>query len=120
MTIRPFIMALLLSLLGSLCAEAAPPEGKEGCDSCRQNRCRPYGDWCRTGPRGGYGARRPVKSADDARALLREYLADDSLVVAGIVERPMVFIATVTDAGGNVVDRLVIHKRGGRIRSIFP
>jgi len=112
-------MLIMTGTLLPVGAGAAPPAGGEGCDSCRQNRCRPYGDYCRTGPRGGYGARRPVTSADEARALLADYFSGEEVTIGEIVERPMVFIATITDRRGALVDRVVIHKRGGRIRSIL-
>lgn len=78
----------------------------------------PYGGYCR-GPRGGwYGARRAVKTADDAKKILKEFFGKDA-VIANVMERETFFIADVKDKSGKLVDVVIVHKRNGRIRSIF-
>ncbi len=78
----------------------------------------PYGGYCR-GPRGGsYGARRAVKTADDAKKILKEFFGKDA-VIENIAEREMFFIADIKDKSGKLVDVVIVHKRNGRIRSIY-
>ncbi len=79
---------------------------------------RPYGDYCR-GRWGRYGAKEPVKTVQDARKRLEEYYADDDLVVGKITEHDLNFEAKIENKNGEFVDRVVIDKRSGRIRSMY-
>jgi hypothetical protein len=79
-----------------------------------------YGGYCEKRGEGCYGARRPVNSADEARALLVEYYADQKGVVIGrIVEKRWGFEAEIRDRDDVVRDRVVVHRRSGWIRSMF-
>ncbi len=79
---------------------------------------RPYGDYCR-GRWGRYGAKDPVNGAQDARKRLEEYYADDDVVVGKITEHELNFEAKIENRNGEFVDRVVIDKRSGRIRSMY-
>ena len=86
-----------------------------GCGWCER---RPYGS-TPPGGRGRYGARDPVKSADEARRRLEAYYDGDDLVVGKVSERPLYFEASIKHKDGRLVDRVIVDKRSGRIRSIL-
>jgi len=75
--------------------------------------------WC--GKRKGdwYGARRPVTSITDAREQLVKYFSGQQMAVTAVAEKPWRFEADVLDTRGRVVDRVMIDKRSGRVRSIY-
>lgn len=90
------------------------------CKSAGEGQCPPEKrGWC--GKRKGdwYGVRRPVSSVNDARELFVKYFSDQKLVVGEVSEKPWRFEADLLDAGGTFVDRVMIDKRSGRIRSIY-
>lgn len=87
----------------------------------RLERCQPtYGEYC-CGYRGGwYGAKRTVRTAEEARdILIRFFTPYSNLKIGAINERPSFFEAEIIDRSGEVVDHLIIDKRTGRIRSIY-
>lgn len=83
--------------------------------TCRpemRGRCgKRRGDW--------YGARRPVTGAPEARKLLLHYFAGQEYAVSEVTERRWGFKADLIDKDGTVVDRVMIDKRSGRIRSLY-
>ena len=102
-----------------VCALAVPAvaRGEPGC-GCGWCERRPYGS-TPPGGRGRYGARDPVKSADEARRRLEAYYDGDDLVVGKVSERPLYFEASIKHKDGRLVDRVIVDKRSGRIRSIL-
>lgn len=81
----------------------------------------PYGRYCPGHRWGPYGARRAVKTADEARQAIEKYFADSGrkFQVRKIEERRWFYLAEITDTDGKLVDQLIIDKRSGRIRSIY-
>jgi hypothetical protein len=110
-------LTFALALAGSLCLPLIA-QAQQGCGRGRCER-RPYGDYCRGGRWGRYGARDPVKTAEEARKRLEAYYADEDVEIGRITERELHFEAEVKDKGGDVVDRVIVDKRSGRIRSIY-
>jgi len=84
---------------------------------CREQR--PYGGYCRGPQSGWYGARNPVKTAEDARNLLQRYYEGENMVIDKIRERELYFEADIKDKKDNLLDRVIVDKRTGRIRSIY-
>jgi len=79
----------------------------------------PYGGYCE-GPRWGwYGARTPVTTMENARKHLEKYFEGKDVVIGTISEQGMFFKADIKDHNGTLIDRVIIHKRSGRIRSIY-
>ncbi len=82
----------------------------------------PYGSFC-PGPRWGrpYGAPRPVSTADDAKQVIQTFFASrgQQITVGKMDERNWYFQAEVLDAKGEVIDRVIVDKRTGRLRSIY-
>lgn len=114
-TTRVATIALLMGLFGaSLAPSAALAEG-----GCGWRDRRPYGDYCDGSRWGRYGANDPVKTAKDARERLKQFFEDDDVVVGAITERARYFEAEIQDSDGEIVDRVIIDKRTGRIRSIL-
>jgi hypothetical protein len=60
-----------------------------------------------------------VKSAEDARKRLEEFYADEDVVIGKVTERELHFEAEVKDKDGDLVDRVIVDRRSGRIRSIY-
>jgi hypothetical protein len=68
--------------------------------------------------RGKYGERRNVISEDEARMIMREYFPKD-YKIGKLKNKEFYFEADVTDKHGRVIDRVIIDKRSGRIRSVY-
>lgn len=80
---------------------------------------RPYGWYC-PGPGGGwYGAKKSIRTADEARKILQEYFKSDAVVIGDIKERRWFFEADIKDKNNNIVDIVIVDKRTGRIRSTY-
>jgi hypothetical protein len=81
----------------------------------------PYGQFC-PGMRGDpYGARRPVRSTDEAKQILGQYFESTGkkVGIGAIEERRWFFIVELLDLEGTLIDKAIIDKRTGRIRSIY-
>ena len=74
----------------------------------------PYGE-----SRGGYGERRAVSSVQEARRMIKEYFARRDVKIGDIRERELFFEAEIRDRRGAFVDKVIIDKRTGRIRSTY-
>ncbi len=75
----------------------------------------PYGS-----SRGGtYGEKRQVGTKDDARKLLREYFSNRDVTIGEIREKQYYFEADIMDMSGKLIDKVIVDKRTGRIRSIY-
>lgn len=103
-------------------AKAAEGDCAKGNEWCRGNGsgCRPdqqrscgkrKGDW--------YGAKREVRSVDDARALFDAHFSGQNVTVSDIIEKKWCYQADVKNRSGSVIDRVMVDKRFGRIRSIY-
>jgi hypothetical protein len=135
--VRTFILLLTLLLAGVVSpATGSAAPGNKGCNSpgrgcgmpgCDQpgHRCttpgerRPYGDYGCNQESGWYGARREIATEQQARAVLHNYFAKRNLVIGTLKELPMFFEAEIFNSSGKVVDKVIVHKRSGRIRSIY-
>jgi hypothetical protein len=79
----------------------------------------PYGGYCQGPGWGRYGARQQIRTAQDARAYLTKFFEDQDVVIGSITERGRFFAADILDKDKNIVDRVIIDKRTGRIRSLY-
>jgi hypothetical protein len=113
--------AVATSLAIALSGEFFVPSiarAERGC-GCGWGERRPYGCPARGEGWGRYGAKDPVKSAEEARKRLEVFYDDENLVVGKPVERPLYFEASIKHKDGRLVDRVIVDKRSGRIRSIL-
>jgi len=81
----------------------------------------PYGHYCPGMQWGPYGVRKPVETADQAKQVIDLYLAGNSqeLKVGKIAEKNWYFEAEILDRNKTVIDKVIVDKRSGRIRSIY-
>ncbi|OGT99091.1 MAG: hypothetical protein A2079_07955 [Geobacteraceae bacterium GWC2_48_7] len=84
---------------------------------CLENKAK-YG-WCGKQRGDRYGARRPVETVQEAQRLLVSFFSDTDLTVTDLIEKKWCYHANMVDKNGATVDRVIIDKRSGRIRSIF-
>lgn len=81
----------------------------------------PYGQFC-PGMRGDpYGARRPVRTTEEAKQALEQYFegTGKKIGIGNIEERRWFFIAELLNPEGALIDKAIIDKRTSRIRSIY-
>lgn len=99
---------------GKMDCDAGPAwcNSEEGaCSSEMRGRCgKRRGDW--------YGARQPVVDAADARRLFLNYFTGREYSVSEVSEKKWGYRADILDRNGKVIDRVMIDKRSGRIRSL--
>lgn len=80
----------------------------------RQSGTYPYGE-----SRGGYGERKKVSSVQEARRTIKEYFVGRDVKISDVRERELFFEADVRDRRGALVDKVIVDKRTGRIRSTY-
>ncbi len=115
-----FLFLLLVSLSIIMTPLVSEAQG-QGYGAGRY-RGGPYGETC-PGPRGGgpYGARKAVTSADQAKQVIEAYFSASGRAVGTgtIEERRWFFMAEILDTDGTTIDKVIVDKRTGRIRSIY-
>ena len=81
----------------------------------------PYGHYCPGMKWGPYGVRNPVTTAEQAKQVIDLYLAGtgQELTVGNIIEKNWYFEAEILGPNKTVVDKVIVDKRSGRIRSIY-
>jgi hypothetical protein len=97
--------------LGRICREAAffgPSYAYAGDEG-------PYG-----GSQGGtYGEKQQVTTKEEAKKLLMDYFSKKDVTIGEIREKQYYFEADILDGKGKVIDKVIVDKRTGRIRSIY-
>ncbi len=117
-------MILVIAFLAMMSASAesyAQPWWGRGGGGPDSYEGMPYGRYCPGHRWGPYGARRVVKTADEAKEAMEKYFSGSgkTVQVGKVEERRRYFEAEITDSEGKPIDRLIIDKRSGRIRSIY-
>jgi hypothetical protein len=109
---KKLILAFLFLILTTYASDAwAMHHGMKG--------MHPYGGYCRGMKWGWYGERKTVRSVEEVRALLEEFLKDTDLLVGEIRDRDTYYEADLLDAEGIVADEVIVDKRTCRIRSKY-
>ena len=100
----------------ALKAQPVPPPGCPG-----WYEGAPYGRHCPGMGRGPYGARRVIKTPDEAKQAIEQYFSGSkqAIQVGKVEEKRWFFKADILDPGGTLIDILIIDRRTGRIRSIY-
>jgi len=79
----------------------------------------PYGGYKKGAAETGYGEKRPVTTIEEARKALTEYFAKKDVKIGEIKEKKLFFEAEIRDKNNNLVDKVIVDKRTGRIRSTY-
>jgi hypothetical protein len=119
MLVRILVLIMLAVVLISLPAVSSAQPWRHGMHD-RYER-PPYGQFC-PGTRGDpYGARRPVRTTEEAKQALEQYFegTGKKIGIGNIEERRWFFIAELLDPQGALIDKAIIDKRTSRIRSIY-
>ncbi len=68
---------------------------------------------------GDYGEKQTITTSAEARKALKKYFADKDLIIGEVVEKEFYFEADIMDRKKAVIDKVIVDKRTGRIRSIY-
>ena len=68
---------------------------------------------------GSFGQKRGTATADKALKALKKHFEKKDIVIGEIIEKELYFEAEIKDQKNTVVDKVIIDKRTGRIRSIY-
>jgi hypothetical protein len=81
----------------------------------------PYGHYCPGMQWGPYGVRKPVKTSKEAKEVIESYLSSNTkaLHAGKIEEKNWYFEAEILDSANTIIDKAIVDKRSGRIRSIY-
>jgi hypothetical protein len=112
-----FIIAALMFVFGSpLVSNAQSRDGGPG-----MYHGAPYGHYCPGPGWGPYGVRKPVRTVEEAKEVLEKYFsASGKAVQVGKIEQKRgYFEAEILDSDGKLVDKAIVDRRTGRIRSIY-
>lgn len=71
------------------------------------------------GAQDDYGQKQKVTTSAEARKALKNYFADKDLIIGEVVEKDLYFEVDVMDRNKAVIDKVIVDKRTGRIRSIY-
>ncbi len=115
----PFLVRKMKKLLfATICAIAVYSSVDSGAAFAMNGWRGPFGGYCRGPEWGWYGARRAVKSAEEARRIVLEYYSGDGIKLGGVRDRRLFYEVEINDKDGILVDVVIVDKRTGRIRSI--
>ena len=78
-----------------------------------------YGGYCKGPKWGWYGAGRHVRTEEEVRELVSEFLTDTELTAGEIRDEDTYYEVDIRDANGEIVDLLIVDKRTCRIRSAY-
>jgi hypothetical protein len=114
----PILSALLIFLFVTSMVPAAlhaQPMGRG------MHQGAPYGHYCPGLRWGPYGTRKPVRTVAEARQVMELYLSGNAEGVhAGkIEEKDSYFEAEILGRDEKPIDRAIVDKRTGRIRTIY-
>lgn len=109
---------VLITFLLALTSLAMPDDGFAMMHG-KGHHMGPYGGYCK-GPRWGwYGAGHQVKTEQEVRQLVDEFLSKTEFSAGAIREEETYFEVEIKDGEGEVVDLLIVDKRTCRIRSAY-
>lgn len=104
----------VIALYASLTVLMAAPVFAEQADSPI-----PFGGYHKKGRCGLYGAKVAIKTAEEARKVIEEFLVGHNLRIGAMDERPRFFRAELVDSSGIVRDVVIVNKVNGRVRSAY-
>jgi len=68
---------------------------------------------------GSYGEKKEVTTAEEAEKAFAAYFAKKNVRIGEIKEKELYFEAEIRDKNDNLIDKVAVDKRTGRVRSIY-
>ncbi len=101
----------------TLAQQGPGPRGGPPC----MYRGMPFGHFCPGHGRGPYGTRKPVRTAEEAKQLVESYFAGlgENVTIGKTEEKNLFFEVEILGQDGALIDKAIVDKRTGRIRSIY-
>jgi len=66
-----------------------------------------------------YGEKKEITTAEAALKALKKHFEKKDVVIGEILEKELYYEAEIKDPKNTVIDKVIVDKRTGRIRSIF-
>jgi hypothetical protein len=67
---------------------------------------------------GSLGEKKGISTADEALKVLKKHFEKKDIVIGEVSEKELYFEAEIKDRKNMVIDKVIVDKRTGRIRSI--
>ena len=71
------------------------------------------------GTPGDYGEKQKITTAGEAQKALIKHFANKDVIIGEVVEKELYFEADIMDRKQAVIDKVIVDKRTGRVRSIY-
>jgi len=71
------------------------------------------------GGQGSYGEKQKITTTGEARTALKKQFANKDVIIGEVVEKELYFEADIMDKKQTVIDKVIVDKRTGRVRSIY-
>jgi len=66
-----------------------------------------------------YGEKKGIRTAEEALQVLKKHFNKKDIVIGKVAEKELYFEAEIKDRQNSVIDKVIVDKRTGRIRSIY-
>lgn len=66
-----------------------------------------------------YGEKKEITTAEEALKALKKHFEKKDIVFGEIIEKELYFEAEIKDRKNMIIDKVIVDKRTGRIRSIY-
>jgi len=71
------------------------------------------------GGQGSYGEKQKIATAGEARKVMEKHFANKDVLIGEVLEKELYFEADIMDKKQTVIDKVIVDKRTGRVRSIY-
>jgi hypothetical protein len=71
------------------------------------------------GTQGDYGEKQKITTTEEARKALKKHFFNKDISIGEVVEKELYFEADIMDRKQAVIDKVIVDKRTGRVRSIY-
>lgn len=112
-TLFILILAIFLLLLLNISIFAQP--GNSGWKGSKYH----YGTYYADPRERCYGERKVIRDERDARKVLLRHFKHDREAIGNIKDRNLFFEVEIRDRDNKTIDKVIIDKRTGRIRSVY-
>lgn len=114
---KKILYIIILTILVLMLADynAFAQHGKNGWRGSKYH----YGTYCPGPQKDRYGERKAVRTEREARKELRKYFTSEKETIGEIRDRDLFFEVEIKGRDNKTVDRIIIDKRTGRIRSTY-